>query len=83
MDWRPRRYAPARCGDVLAVDDVECRRHVLRYGMHAQEAESLLAAAAILSRWGSLSGIAGQLEKAAELYECKAERELDAARTGR
>lgn len=65
------------------AEPVERDRHVRRYGLRCSEVESLLAAAAILARWGSLSGIAGQLEKAAELYECKAERELDAARTGR
>lgn len=51
-------------------------RHVRRYGLRCSEAEALLAAAAILSRWGSLSTIAKQLENAAEAFEARAADEL-------
>lgn len=59
------------------ADADERDRHVRRYGLRCSEAEALLAAAAILDRWGDLKAVARQLERAAEVFERKASVELE------
>ena len=54
-------------------------RHVRRYGLRCSEAEALLAAAAILARWGSLEPLSRQLEGIAESFESRAAGELEKA----